>query len=398
MLYHNLDRGFRMKSIGVVVPIYNTEEYLVQCVESILNQNYQKLEIVLVDDGSSDSCGKICDEFALKDSRVKVIHQSNKGKIEARYNGAAILKTDYITFVDSDDWIAENAYSCLVELMNQDIDIISYKIVRYINDDYQIKSVEKIEQGIFYGSEYRQIVCSTMIWDDEINCCGIDPSLCNKLFRKDVILPELEKARKICISYGDDMAVAYPALYNAKSYAIVDQYKYYHRRRPDGEIPEYFLDNDYYKKLTLLYEYLKERFDNDIDYICQLDLFFVHSAKLRLQKYKEKNRENKFIFPFNIIPVNSNIILYGAGNVGQAYYNQIKELSYCKIVSWVDKNKTECNGVVLSKCDAILENKFDYVVIALKSAELAKEIKQMLCYEYNINQNKIIWEFHEYYE
>lgn len=100
-----------MKSIGVIVPVYNTKKYLEQCIESILNQNCDALQVVLVDDGSDDGSEKICDDFAIKDSRIKVIHQVNKGKLEARYIGAYSLETDYITFVDSDDWIADDTYS-----------------------------------------------------------------------------------------------------------------------------------------------------------------------------------------------------------------------------------------------------------------------------------------------
>lgn len=386
-----------MKSIGVVIPVYNTEKYLAKCVESVLNQNYKALQVVLVDDGSSDGSGEICDDFARRDSRVKVIHQVNRGKIESRYIGAANVKTDYITFVDSDDWIAENTYNSLLELLDREIDIISYKIIRYISDCYQIKSGGKIKEGIFQGERYKGSVCSTMIWDDEINSCGIDPSLCNKLFKRDIILPQLDKAREICISYGDDVAVVYPTLYKADSYAIVDQYKYYHRRCTDGKIPEYFLDNNYYKKLVDLYEYLRERFDNQIDYVRQLDMFFAHSATLRLRKYGVENHVVQYMAPFGRIPQASKIILYGAGKVGQSYYKQITELNYCDIVAWVDNGKTQCAGVSLSKYNVFTEVVFDYVVMALKSKEAVDEITKMICKEYNVNPNKIIWEFHEYF-
>jgi len=386
-----------MKSIGVVIPIYNTEKYLAKCVESVLNQNYEALQVVLVDDGSSDDSGEICDDFARRDSRVKVIHQVNKGKIESRYIGAANATTDYITFVDSDDWIAENTYNSLLELLDQGIDIISYKIIRYISDCYQIKSGGKIRKGIFQGEKYKEFICSTMIWDDEINSWGIDPSLCNKLFKRDIILPQLDKARKICISYGDDVAVVYPTLYKADSYAIADQYKYYHRRRIEGEIPEYFLDNSYYKKLVDLYEYLRERFNNQVDYVRQLDMFFAYSATLRLRKYGVENHVVQYMAPFGRIPQASKIILCGAGKVGQSYYKQITELDYCEIVAWVDNVKTQCAGVSLSKYNVFTEMAFDYVVMALKSKDAVDEITKTICKEYNVNPDKIIWEFHEHF-
>ena len=90
--------------ISVIVPVYNVEKYLPECVESIISQTYGNLEIILVDDGSTDRSGKICDEFAEKDSRIVVIHQKNSGVSAARNRGLDVCKGDYISFVDSDDY------------------------------------------------------------------------------------------------------------------------------------------------------------------------------------------------------------------------------------------------------------------------------------------------------
>ena len=89
--------------ISIIVPIYNVEEYLPKCIDSILNQTYKELEVILVDDGSPDSCGKICDRYAKKDERVKVIHQKNGGLSAARNSGLDCANGEYIGFVDSDD-------------------------------------------------------------------------------------------------------------------------------------------------------------------------------------------------------------------------------------------------------------------------------------------------------
>ena len=101
--------------ISVIVPIYNVEKYLCKCVDSIINQTYKNLEIILVDDGSPDNCGEICDEYALKDDRIKVIHKENGGLSDARNAGMAIATGDYLGFVDSDDWIEYNMYERLIE-------------------------------------------------------------------------------------------------------------------------------------------------------------------------------------------------------------------------------------------------------------------------------------------
>ena len=105
-----------MKSdlISVVVPVYKVEKYLDECVQSIVNQTHRNLEIILVDDGSPDRCPQLCDEWAEKDSRIRVIHQKNGGLSAARNAGLDVAKGDYIGFVDSDDYIAPDMYEQLL--------------------------------------------------------------------------------------------------------------------------------------------------------------------------------------------------------------------------------------------------------------------------------------------
>jgi len=114
--------------ISVIIPVYKVEEFLCRCVDSVLNQTYKNLEVVLVDDGSPDGCPAICDEYAKKDNRIVVIHKKNGGPSSAR--NAALdspLKGDYITFVDSDDWIAPDTYEyCVRTMAANDADIIQY--------------------------------------------------------------------------------------------------------------------------------------------------------------------------------------------------------------------------------------------------------------------------------
>ncbi len=103
--------------ISVIIPIYNVEPYLRQCLDSVVNQTYRDLEIILIDDGSPDNCGAICDEYAAKDSRIQVIHKANGGLSAARNDGLKIATGEWISFVDSDDWCEVNYYSELMESM-----------------------------------------------------------------------------------------------------------------------------------------------------------------------------------------------------------------------------------------------------------------------------------------
>ena len=125
--------------ISVIVPIYKVEPYLRKCVDSILNQTYQNLEVILVDDGSPDNCGAICDEYARKDPRVKVIHKENGGMSDARNAGMDSSTGEYITFVDSDDWIeAEHVQSLYSLLQGTSKDTIAVSDIQRVDEKGRI--------------------------------------------------------------------------------------------------------------------------------------------------------------------------------------------------------------------------------------------------------------------
>ena len=124
--------------ISVVVPIYNSEKYLRQCIDSLINQVYSNLEIILVDDGSTDLSGAICDEYALKDARIRVIHQKNARIAAARNAGIDAARGEYITFIDSDDYILPNTYSTALSLMAKyGADIVQWDLQYLVEGSFQ---------------------------------------------------------------------------------------------------------------------------------------------------------------------------------------------------------------------------------------------------------------------
>ena len=108
-----------MKKISIIVPVYQAEKYISKCIESIVNQTYKNLEIILIDDGSTDRSGEICDEYGKKDNRIVVVHNKNKGVSVARNCGLDIATGDYITFVDSDDYIDLQMYSEMMKVVEK---------------------------------------------------------------------------------------------------------------------------------------------------------------------------------------------------------------------------------------------------------------------------------------
>ncbi len=120
-----------MEKIGIIVPVYNVEIYLRRCIESILKQTFEDFEVILIDDGSTDRSGRICDEYAKKDARIQVVHKDNSGVADTRNKGLEIVETEYITFIDADDYVDSHYLETLYNLMkkyNGDL-VISYHIV-----------------------------------------------------------------------------------------------------------------------------------------------------------------------------------------------------------------------------------------------------------------------------
>ena len=165
--------------ISVIVPIYNVEKYLKKCVDSIIAQTYSNLEIILVDDGSPDSCGAICDEYAEKDSRIKVVHKENGGLSSARNAGLDIATGEYIGFVDSDDYIASNMYENLF--------LALYGAERAISNCMYVRVTESgdIYPSVVPHTEY-EIFSSEKFLEELLLHVG-DVSVCTKLFLRDVI-------------------------------------------------------------------------------------------------------------------------------------------------------------------------------------------------------------------
>ena len=156
-----------MTKYSVIIPVYNVESYIYQCVNSVVSQTYKNIEIILVDDGSPDKCPKICDEIANKDSRVKVIHKENGGLSSARNEGLKLAKGDYIVFVDSDDWL-DNEYIEKINnvIMNRAIDVVVVKVKSYFEDNnlYQDRFYN-LNEGIITGTQaFGHLYSKTNFW------------------------------------------------------------------------------------------------------------------------------------------------------------------------------------------------------------------------------------------
>lgn len=206
--------------ISVIVPVYNVEEYLSRCVDSILAQTHSNLEVILVDDGAKDASGVICDGYAAKDPRVKVIHKKNGGLSSARNRGLEAAGGEYIAFVDSDDWIEPDAYAHLLHIMDKyDVKLVcggrydvdgdtGEKTVGLCPAREEVISAEELAGRIF-------------LWD------GCDSSACDKLYHRSLLENFRYPEGKVC----EDVPVTYRIVLAAERVAVSDKpfYNYCHR-------------------------------------------------------------------------------------------------------------------------------------------------------------------------
>lgn len=207
--------------ISVIVPIYCVEKYLNKCVESIVNQTYSNLEIILVDDGSPDRCPKICDEWAKKDSRIKVIHKENGGMSDARNAGLEIASGDYIAFIDSDDWIEQDMFAILINTLNKNNCDIAICNMRKV---YKNKNIS-VFQNTFEEHLYNTTEALALLIDDRIRQVVWD-----KMYRRNAI----KDIRFPVGKYHEDIFWIYQAIGNAKSVAIIDYMGYNYFQHPES--------------------------------------------------------------------------------------------------------------------------------------------------------------------
>ena len=222
------------EKISIVIPIYNTEQYLDKCVDSVLNQTYKNLEVILVDDGSTDDSGKICDYYAAKDQRVVIIHQRNQGNNVARKNGVKIANGDYVGFVDSDDWIEPDMYQCMVDnIKKNNADIVSVGFYLENSNKTEIYN-DEIDSNLYkIGKDTNKFIESVLLGNTKSRLYSIQWNLVTKLFKRNVISVSQEKVNGVF--YGEDMAVTFESYYLADSISVINK-PYYHYRQCNHSI------------------------------------------------------------------------------------------------------------------------------------------------------------------
>lgn len=375
--------------ISVIVPIYNVEKYLKKCVQSIVNQSYRELEIILVDDGSTDNSYSICNDFSSVDVRIKVLHKVNGGLVSARKEGLKAATGEYIGFVDGDDYIEQDFYHSL------------YRVIKDTNADivhtgYSRDSDEGTDQVIPFTTkelelnEHNRLKLVSALLHSESKGDKVTQSIWSKLFKAEIIKENYNKVPDT-LTYGEDLIAFLHCVYNANKLSLTEGAGYHYVRRENSITNKNSVDS--IAKIWLQYSELKKIYRQYGIYdVLKNDLeeFYV---EFTLGIVKKMNSEKVNIYFYSDIERirGKKIVIYGAGDVGRDYYAQLSKYMDISIVAWVDKNyeKFNYNYMQIESVENLYEKEFDYIIIAINSQSIKQKVRKELVSR-KIPEQKII--------
>lgn len=289
------------KKVSIIVPVYKAENYLNRCVDSLIHQTYKKTEIILVNDGSPDKSPAMCDDYAGKDKRIKVLHKENGGLVSAWQAGVKVSTGEYLCFVDSDDWVerdmleAMTAYLSVVSGVEQYGEIVCCNFV--INrPDRETKHCHALPPGVYEGGKLQGEIKDRLLGYENRR---ISMSRCMKLFSRGLI----ENNMQYCspsVTMGEDVNITLPALLDCKRVVIMEDAYYYHYFYNETSMVHKY-DPDMYEGIQTLYKTVKDiyrikgRANGDVqaqkEYLYLLLLVLKNEIRSGTEGYAERIRQ-----------------------------------------------------------------------------------------------------------
>ena len=384
------------KKISIIIPIYNTEKHLRKCLDSVINQTLHDIEIICVNDGSSDGSAGILKEYANKDKRIKIFYKENAGLVAARKTGIELATGAYVGFVDSDDWVEPDMFEKLYNRAAQyEADLVTCGY--YLEGNYTSVLIDTIPEG-FYDTQQMTYLRENTIFNIEKKDVGIRASLCCKLFKTEKI--KIAESRvPDAVTMAEDRLANLAYMLECESAYVLLEPLYHYVMHPSSMVHK---GNTNYLLCV-----------NEV-YKCFLELFkhpnFTDSMRLQAEIYITEmllkgintrlgfqNRNMLWIDPYWLekIPYNARIVLYGVGELAEAYKKHLDMRSDMEYAGCVDFGferfadaATSILGEVMAP-DKLSVLEYDYVVITIKNPAKAKEVREKL--KEFTSEDKILW-------
>ena len=366
--------------ISVIIPVYNVEKYIKKAIESVINQTYKNLEIILVDDGSTDNSGFICDEYANIDERITVIHKENGGIVSARKTGINLANGDYAVNLDPDDWIEATAYEQVVKIIEErHPDIIAYGMKKEFNGFIESQPIQ-LAEGQYNQNEFWIAFCNKVskypFYEQPI-----DMPQCDKVVKTELFKKHQSNCNEALKKNVDD-AVIFPMLLDMKSIYIESRCWYHYCVRKTSILWQTKKDDDIRYKMLALHLIDAYKRYNKMG-VCSKEFLLYKLVYHMMLDIPDTLFEMEQCKIYPQIKKSNNIVIYGKGVFANRFIENIRMSNYCNIVENVDSNDVE-------KLKNIDVDKYDYIVIAIFSAAIVLSIIDLLK-KMNIDENKILF-------
>ena len=363
--------------VSVIIPIYNVSAYLHQCVLSVCKQSYGNLEIILVNDGSTDESPILCETFASKDSRIRVVHQKNMGLVSARQAGLRLSEGDYVLYVDGDDWLelyCVEKLITMVEKHHSDIIIAGY-YREFIGQE--IKVSPSIRNGVYTTEEIKNQIFPKLIHDDKSCSHGISTFSWGKLFKRELLFDH-QMDVPMDISLGEDSVVTYPCIVSSSSICVIDLPLYFYRQRAKSILKTTTTAEDEIFKINRMCDFLALKISgHGFDFNSQIESYRLILLATRTGGLFGKENVPGWLFPNTLNFKDKKIALYSSGAFGQQMWREFKNvnLNFC---SWFDQDYYESQlwGVDVKSLEDLPVEKPDIIVVATFNKNIFQSVKK----------------------
>jgi glycosyltransferase involved in cell wall biosynthesis len=375
--------------VSIIIPIYNSEAFLDKCIQSAVNQSYKNIEIILVDDGSIDSSGEICDNYSSIDNRIKTIHKNNGGLVSSRKTGLIASTGEYVLYIDGDDWIELNLIEHYIEQIrkyNADVVVSSHIVNLEGREDILMNS---LPSGVYNKEALKSIVYPKMLYTGKFTQFGVFSYSWGKLYRKEILLENQLKVDEN-ITMGEDALCLYPTLLDTNILVISEQPGYHYRQRADSQMKT--LRKIEMSKMQKVYDDLKNTFSDKGVLDIMLPQLQYYLLSLLIINTEGPNIDNiTKLYPFNKIKSKKGLVIYGGGTFGQHIYKKINNHKKYNILAWIDEKHKHYSKLNLpvTGFDKIKSIKYDYVLIALIDEDNSNKAVSKLV-KHGVDINKII--------
>lgn len=385
--------------LSVVVPVYNVRDYLEQCLNSILAQTYQNIELVLISNGPTDGSDAVCKAYAARDQRIKLIEfEENRGVAGAWRCGVRNASGSYIMFADADDFVDPDFYQQMMACRGN-YDLVVSRWIREDGDKTRV-ALDPLALGPYTTQAEMEFLWAHIINISEPGgreCLmpGIAPFPWHKLYKADLLQTVFEEIQED-IPVSMDAAFVYRYILQCSSMLMTDICGYHYRIRENSNCHYIPIDRVAANACTL-YHTLAPVFEAHP----QHDVLMLQLQKKIARMLREapnrmgflpQARNKTLVFPFLNLLDGKRVVLYGAGLVGQSYWRQIRRLNCCELVLWSDREweYRRKEGWPVDSLDSLAAADCDCVVIAAFRKDTADQIKQGLT-ALGIEERKLLW-------